>query len=41
MLASTLDRLKAAQPAAATGSLLRPNPQNARLAYLMLPSLGG
>ena len=40
-LASTLDQLKATQPAAATGSLLRPNPQNARLAYLMLASLGG
>lgn len=39
-LASTLARLNTARPASAA-ALLRPNPENARLAYLMLASLGG
>lgn len=41
-LASTLDQINAGgRKAAAANSLLRPNPQNARLAYLMLAQLGG
>jgi len=40
-LASTLDQLNAAKSGTSNGSLLRPNPANARLAYLMLANLGG
>lgn len=46
-LASTLDQITsggraAAQPAmTAANTILRPNPQNARLAYMMLAQLGG
>ena len=45
-LASTLDQINGGGRSAATGvsatnGLLRPNPQNARLAYLMLAQLGG
>jgi hypothetical protein len=43
-LASTLDQINGGSRAAgatAATSLLRPNPQNARLAYLMLAQLGG
>ena len=45
-LASTLDQINAGGRTAAAAtttaaSLLRPNPQNARLAYLMLAQLGG
>ena len=40
-LASTLDQLNAAKSGPSNGSLLRPNPANARLAYLMLANLGG
>lgn len=45
-LASTLDQINAGGRSAATAtttaaSLLRPNPQNARLAYLMLAQMGG
>ena len=43
-LASTLEQFGASRPGATTtqdASLLRPNPDNARLAYLMLAQLGG
>jgi hypothetical protein len=40
-LASTLDQLNATKPGMLNASLLRPNPANARLAYLMLANLGG
>ena len=44
-LASTLDQFNAggrsADADATATNLLRPNPQNARLAYLMLAQLGG
>ncbi|HWK36786.1 lytic transglycosylase domain-containing protein [Sphingomonas sp.] len=39
-LASTLAQINAAKPTSAA-ALLRPNPENARLAYLMLARLGG
>lgn len=37
---NTLERLTFAAAAPATGSMLRPSPDNARLAYLMLATLG-
>ncbi len=39
-LASTLDQINRGRPNM-PGNLLRPNPENARLAYLMLAQLGG